>query len=52
MFVEDRDKNYRALTDAGVTTFLIDRAYNQHVDTPRRIRDLGEYADRILAIAR
>lgn len=50
-FVEDRDKNFYQLVEAGTTTFLVDQAYNRHVETKNRIADLRGYANAILAAA-
>lgn len=47
MFVEDKLENYDALVEAGVHTFLINRAWNivDGGDTRMRINDVSEYAD-------
>lgn len=51
VFIEDRPRNYRALREAGVDCYLIDQPWNRHVATAegRRVADLADFADRILA---
>lgn len=51
LFIEDRDKNYYALDAAGVDVWLIDRPWNQHVNTNRRVATLHDFADVVLARA-
>lgn len=49
IFVEDNTDNYDALEAAGVTSYLIDRTWNQAVDSRRRISGIIEFADIVLA---
>ena len=48
-FIEDRDKNFLALVEAGVDAYLIDRPWNAHVVTDRRVSSVDEYVDLCLA---
>lgn len=52
LFIEDRVENYRALDAAGVEVYLLDRPWNQHETTARRVASLDEFADRVIARSR
>lgn len=45
VMVDDKAENYHALTDAGVDTWLLTRAWNKHVDTNRRVLDLLHFSE-------
>lgn len=47
--VEDKIENFLALEAAGVDAYLIDQAWNRHLDTDKRIHHLSEFAERALA---
>lgn len=48
-FIEDLAKNAEALDQAGVETWLVDRPWNRHYATPRRMPSMGEFSERIVA---
>lgn len=39
LFIEDNVDNFLALEEAGVQAVLMDRPWNQHLDTPYRVED-------------
>jgi len=45
VMVDDKPANYRALTAAGVQTWLMDRPWNKHVTDAPRVTDLSHYAE-------
>lgn len=45
--VDDKPSNYEALVAAGVETYLLTRAWNQHVPTTKRVLDLLHYAEEV-----
>ena len=45
--LEDYEGNFRALEDAGATSFLQHQRWNRHVETELRVRDVEEFALRI-----
>jgi hypothetical protein len=46
--IDDKVENFVALRDAGVDVYLLDRAWNQHVDAGyRRINSIEEYVYRV-----
>lgn len=45
VMVDDKPENYHALTAAGVDTYLLTRAWNQHVEGAKRVLDLLHFAE-------
>jgi len=50
VFVEDNLKNYEALNAVGTKAFLITRPWNEGVKVERRVRSIGEFSRRVLAM--
>lgn len=44
-FIDDKIENYDALDAAGVEVYLLDRPWNQHVDSRRRVKSVSEFVD-------
>lgn len=43
LFIEDKPSNHKALTEAGVDAYLIDRPWNHDYETDKRIHTIGEW---------
>lgn len=51
VYIDDRDINFLALLEAGIDAYLIDRPWNRHVSTDRRLASVAEYADLLVTAA-
>lgn len=47
MFIDDKVENFVALEEAGVDVYLLDRPWNHHLETDRRIYSLEEFVEKV-----
>jgi 5'(3')-deoxyribonucleotidase len=43
IFIEDKVENFLDLEESGVRSFIMDRAWNQHLSTPYRVNSLKDF---------
>jgi hypothetical protein len=47
--IDDKTSNYLDMLEAGVTAYLMDRPWNQGVIGAKRVKNLNDYVDKVLA---